>query len=939
MSKIFHQLLFAILLLLVSPLWASAHATPVTYTPASAATVATVPAEVVIDFSERIESESSAITVLGPAGQAVHEGTASVDGENQRVYKVPLVDAGEGVYTVSWQVVSADDGHFTKGAFAFLVDETGKEFAGTSGQIQIQHVTKLPEAVFSFLNLVGQSLVVAVTLFILLRRWVPADWFKPGLLQCRLRRSFVAGSALMVLGTGGYIIIKTFDLQQLRSTDFGKTLRLFLATNAGTYALYRLCIAFAFLTLYRWLVNIGQSTKYVIATLIGSVALIALFQSVVSHAAATEFAPWLNIVLTAVHLLGKEFLVGGLLLTLVLVPILSDRNQTGRLFQLYNRFSLSAILLGGLSGAYIVWLHLKDFEYLFHTEWGGRLGWLLLFSGFLICLRTAHLVLGTVWQNFAKRMGRFLVASHLLEAGVGLIVLFFSGYISMTTPPITVEEYDFRQTITDQNLTITLAPDVYQSETLLIETDDNEGNPTESELVVTAENNAAGIETLVIETKEEFPGRHSFPYRTLNPEGNWHLRVVAQQIGGYDAIANFEFDFPADIESTLVDHSARDFNTFGLVMILVAVAVIGYVTVFAVALRRKGVTTLEIPAPVGNKWVMIIVPIVSLLVLTWVAVTLHSQFFQSDFEKQCRTDGHFWLQSAVMYNGETTSPNTATGCTVSVGLFHFVEVAAYEKYLAGADLLNPASELQTADIVSAGATTTLAIELAYVIDGQRTPVQEVAIAHDRAVHLLVIGEDLQTFSHVHPEKVPDTQGRYTIDHVFPKAGKYVLLVDYVVKGREIQERFEVAVTGEETMAEFVPDYTRTKTYGEYEVTLHAPEKIQTGESLLFTYEITKNGEPVKDLEPYLAAAMHIGVIRSDLRQSFHTHGEIYVPGSSMFQFLLRNYIAYHAHFVPAKFGPKVQVPVEFDLPGTYTLFGEFKDEGEVVVTEFVVGVE
>ena len=49
-----------------------------------------------------------------------------VDAEDPRVYHVSVKDAGAGTYTVSWEVISADDGHFAKGAYVFSVGMRGR---------------------------------------------------------------------------------------------------------------------------------------------------------------------------------------------------------------------------------------------------------------------------------------------------------------------------------------------------------------------------------------------------------------------------------------------------------------------------------------------------------------------------------------------------------------------------------------------------------------------------------------------------------------------------------------------------------------------------------------------------------------------------------------------------------------------------------------------
>ena len=59
--------------------------------------------------------------MLGPDGSRVDLANSGTDPADPRVFQVGVKDAGKGTYTVSWQVISSDDGHFSKGAYVFSV--------------------------------------------------------------------------------------------------------------------------------------------------------------------------------------------------------------------------------------------------------------------------------------------------------------------------------------------------------------------------------------------------------------------------------------------------------------------------------------------------------------------------------------------------------------------------------------------------------------------------------------------------------------------------------------------------------------------------------------------------------------------------------------------------------------------------------------------------
>ncbi|WP_163550612.1 copper resistance CopC family protein [Candidatus Frankia nodulisporulans] len=98
---------------------ASAHSRLVSTSPAADATVADPPTEVTLTFSESISSRYTRVAVTGPDGAPHTDGALRVQGGT--VHQ-PLTATSNGVYTVSYQAVSAD-GHPIGGTFTFTVTQ------------------------------------------------------------------------------------------------------------------------------------------------------------------------------------------------------------------------------------------------------------------------------------------------------------------------------------------------------------------------------------------------------------------------------------------------------------------------------------------------------------------------------------------------------------------------------------------------------------------------------------------------------------------------------------------------------------------------------------------------------------------------------------------------------------------------------------------------
>ena len=226
-------------------------------------------------------------------------------------------------------------------------------------------------------------------------------------------------------------------------------------------------------------------------------------------------------------------------------------------------------------------------------------------------------------------------------------------------------------------------------------------------------------------------------------------------------------------------------------------------------------------------------------------------------------------------------------------------------------------------------------------DGEGRPVQDLQITHERLVHVVIASADFTVFAHIHPDEFgPITdemkkKAEYPVLFTFPKAGQYIVAVDTAAKDDLISEHFAVDVGGGPKMGNFTKDLSREKKFGDLSVTLTTvPETITAGKEATLKYMIRKDGEPVTELEPYLAAPMHAAIISSDLENFIHEHGEL--PGESMGH----RHLGHMMHMdVPKKFGPEIDITVVFPARGLYQIFSQVQHRGKVVVLSFMVEVQ
>lgn len=112
--------LFGIIpLLLLFATGAAAHTTLDHAVPRVGTKVATIPGEVTLWFTQKLEPAFSTITVTDAAGQRVDTGKTRVSGSQM---SVSLRPGGSGTYRVNWHVLSMDS-HTTDGSFTFQVGQ------------------------------------------------------------------------------------------------------------------------------------------------------------------------------------------------------------------------------------------------------------------------------------------------------------------------------------------------------------------------------------------------------------------------------------------------------------------------------------------------------------------------------------------------------------------------------------------------------------------------------------------------------------------------------------------------------------------------------------------------------------------------------------------------------------------------------------------------
>ncbi|GAA3861732.1 hypothetical protein GCM10022381_02530 [Leifsonia kafniensis] len=270
-----------------------------------------------------------------------------------------------------------------------------------------------------------------------------------------------------------------------------------------------------------------------------------------------------------------------------------------------------------------------------------------------------------------------------------------------------------------------------------------------------------------------------------------------------------------------------------------------------------------------------------------------------------------WMEGAKVNGHEEGHDSTSAGSGSATGSETEIAtaVAAAVKGLSlGIDgyLLSP---------VEAPAAVGEFGELSFQIqDASGASVTEYETSHDRDMHLIVVRSDGSQFRHVHPV-LDESTGTWSLPWEWVEAGSYRVFADFTLADASaLTLTRTVQVAGE--FVPVVPQPIRVDQVDEFTVSLDGEMVAGSPRELAIT--VTRGGEPVTTLEPYLGAFGHLVALREGDLAFLHVHadGEEPVAGDTA--------------------GPQIVFAAEAPTAGRYLVYLDFQVDGEVHTAEFVL---
>jgi hypothetical protein len=205
------------------------------------------------------------------------------------------------------------------------------------------------------------------------------------------------------------------------------------------------------------------------------------------------------------------------------------------------------------------------------------------------------------------------------------------------------------------------------------------------------------------------------------------------------------------------------------------------------------------------------------------------------------------------------------------------------------------------------------VPVTFSILGPDGPVTDYDVEHEKQLHLIAVRRDFTGFQHVHPELAADGTWSTRLDLT---AGQWRVYADFKPTGADpLTLGTDLAVAGDYRPAPPSGE-SRTSVVDGYKVTLTGD--LEAGTDSRLTLSVSRDGEPVADLQPYLGAYGHLVALRSGDLAYLHVHPDG-TPRDGT-----------------TEPGPDVTFFAAVPSAGTYHLYLDFQHQGVVRTAAFTL---
>ena len=515
----------AILVVLLTPGPADAHALLASSDPPDGTQLDDPPAEIVLRFTEAPELPLSEVSLLDRSGATLQVGDLSEVPGEPAALSVTVPGLEQGVYTVTWRTVSKVDGHPSGGAFAFGIGVSPLQVAPAEAPGVETTETSPLEMPGRLVLFVGLGLLVGAT-------WVGSLAF----VECPRPVRGAAGWAWGAAVAG--LVVLAVAQQRSSGVGFAE----FLPTTPGRALLYRGgAIALAGTGLLA--AALWPRSRRALLLVAGVAAAGAILAHVAAgHAAARGDLAWAKVVSQWLHVVAVGVWLGGLAALLLGVrgkPSVLKAAAVRR-FSAVAAFALAAVATTGLVRALN---EVGGWSELFTTGYGQLVLVKVVLIGALAALGGINR-----WRNVPRAektlrglrrvsSGELVLAIGALTAAAVLATLVPPAQVPAAVRPpaaLTATGSDFATSVRARLEVDPAVPGANRFD--LRVTDFDTGEPVEAQRVSLTFSFLGGAEVADsrLELRSQGDGRFGATGSNLSIGGPWEVTVLVQQ--GSDSV-------------------------------------------------------------------------------------------------------------------------------------------------------------------------------------------------------------------------------------------------------------------------------------------------------------------------------------------------------------------------------------------------------------------
>ncbi len=541
-----------------------AHANLSESSPQANAVLDSAPPEIRLWFTEPLEPAYSRIQLIDSTGAVIELPPSQVDPNDPYQMFIVTDTLTEGIYTVSWRVVSAADGHPTIGSFPITI---GAVVGGTTTAAEITESIPVTDSAVRWINLLSLTLTVGSIGF---WKFVWSPSVKERDPRIEHRMAVLIWIGWIALGISGALL-----LMMQAALTLGIPITEVIG-NSGINAFVS-SSRFGELWLIRIAVWLGLGGVLYFALVDRWFLWVALFMgiamllitSLYSHASAAPTDTIAAILADWLHLGGTALWVGGLIQFVNVIIALQRRpaeiNRTETLRALvgyFSNFARVAVISLFVTGFYAAWLHVHTVDALLSTLYGNLL--LLKLGLFFPCLIIAAINL--FFTNRGLAAGKDIWATRLrglvgTEIVLTVSVLAIVGAMTSIAPAKVIADAravqaaqqvppnPYTQTLVTDNITAVLnvEPGYVGANTFTITLTDENGAPVENATRIRFTfRNLSGSDT---QSELRFEHQGGGVYLTqganIGSPGDWRMRAIVAIPQQFDRTYDFEHTFDA----------------------------------------------------------------------------------------------------------------------------------------------------------------------------------------------------------------------------------------------------------------------------------------------------------------------------------------------------------------------------------------------------------